>query len=53
VASVTKLNPDETIALDNFNRLQDGTAVTERKAAPAAADPATPKGAKSPKGQKP
>jgi multidrug efflux system membrane fusion protein len=50
VASVTGVEPDETIAADNFNRLQEGTAVTERKA-PDKADPGTTKD--SGKGQKP
>ena len=49
---VTGLDPDETIAADNFNRLQEGTTVIERKAS-AEADPATPKGPGTPKGQKP
>ena len=44
--------PDETIAGDNFNRLQEGMAVTERKAA-SAATPATTNAAETPKGQKP
>jgi multidrug efflux system membrane fusion protein len=40
VASVTGVEPDESIAADNFNRLQEGTAVTERKA-PGKAEPGT------------
>jgi multidrug efflux system membrane fusion protein len=52
VTSVTKLEPGEVIAADNFNRLQEGTAVTERKAPsepmPAAPEkPGAPEGAKS------
>jgi multidrug efflux system membrane fusion protein len=66
VASVTGLKPDETIAADNFNRLQEGTVVAERKAssgssAPAEAAelrragavPGTPQAPKSPTGGKP
>ncbi len=52
LASVTGVEPDETIAADNFNRLQEGMAVTERKAA-SAATPATTNAAETPKGQKP
>ena len=52
VASVTGLEPDETIAADNFNRLQEGTAVAERKAR-SEADPATPTDPGTPKGHKP
>jgi multidrug efflux system membrane fusion protein len=44
VASVKGVEPDETIAADNFNRLQGGTAVTERKA-PAEAEPGAAKDA--------
>jgi len=51
-ASVTGVEPDETIAADNFNRLQEGMAVTERKASNGA-DEGTPHDTKSSKGQKP
>jgi multidrug efflux system membrane fusion protein len=51
-ASVTGLEPDEIIATDNFNRLQEGMAVTERKAS-SEADPGTSKGSGTPKGRKP
>lgn len=48
----TGLDPGETLATDNFNRLQEGTTVVERKAS-AEADPATPKTRGTTKGQKP
>ncbi len=50
--SVTGVQPDETIAADNFNRLQEGMAVTERKAATAPA-PETTNAPETPKGQNP
>ena len=49
---VTGVEPDETIAADNFNRLQEGMAVTERTAS-SAATPATTNAPETPKGQKP
>ncbi|MGO8702414.1 MAG: efflux RND transporter periplasmic adaptor subunit [Candidatus Brocadiia bacterium] len=52
LASVTGVTADETIAGDNFNRLQEGMAVTQRKEA-SAATPATTNAAETPKGQKP
>jgi multidrug efflux system membrane fusion protein len=49
---VTGVEPDETIAADNFNRLQEGMAVTERTAS-SAATPATTNAPETPRGQKP
>jgi multidrug efflux system membrane fusion protein len=43
--TMTGLEPGESIAADNFNRLQEGMAVTERKTSSEAA-PGTPKGQK-------
>jgi len=51
VASVTGLQPEETIAADNFNRLQEGMSVVERKVS-AEAVPDASKGAAAPKGPK-
>jgi multidrug efflux system membrane fusion protein len=51
VASVAGLEPGEVIAADNFNRLLEGTAVTERKASSAPA-PGSPKKPNAPEGQK-
>ena len=52
LASVTGVTVDQTIAGDNFNRLQEGMAVTQSKEA-SAATPATTNATETPKGQKP